>query len=430
MLMTHKIALDLNNVQTTHMARAAGCARFAYNWALGEWGKQYAAWKENKRLPKPNQMALRRQLNSIKREQFPWMLEVTKCAPQRAIMQLGDAFRHFFAGRAKYPKFRKKGVHDRFSLSNDQFCIEGSRLRVPNLGWVKLRETLRFTGKIISATISRVADRWFVSITVDVEEHVLPKAENELQDKNQVTSEFRRSQNQGEVGVDLGVKALATLSTGESIEGPKALKHLLCRLRRLSRSVSRKVKGGKNRHKARQRLARLRARIGNLRGDALHKLTTDITRRFHTIGIEDLNVRDMTRNRCLARSVSDMGFHEFRRQLEYKAAMRGGQVVVTDRFIPSRRSALPSPVAGTGLEPAPTELPLFERARDCPQCGARHDRDVDAATNLKNKAVSSTVSACEGEGSGSGRKDRNETIPGEAGSQQQTRVWSEIFRLE
>jgi putative transposase len=397
MLMAHKIALDLSNAQATHMARAAGCARFAYNWALAEWGRQYAAWKEDKALGKPSQMSLRRQLNSVKREQFPWMLEVTKCAPQLAIMQLGDAFRNFFAGRAKYPKFRKKSVHDRFSLSNDQFSIKGSRLRVPNLGWVRMRESLRFTGKIMSATISRVADRWFVSVTVDVENRVLPKAENELQDENQVTSEFRRSQNQGEVGVDLGVKTLATLSTGESVEGPKAQKRLLCRLRRLSRSVSRKVKGSRNRNKARQRLARLHARIGNLRGDALHKLTTDITRRFHTIGIEDLNVCGMTRNRHLARSVSDMGFHEFRRQLEYKAAMRGGLVVVADRFFPSSKTCS---ACGYKLD----ALPLSVREWTCPECGSHHDRDVNAAINLRNNAVSSTVSACGGEGAGSGRK--------------------------
>jgi putative transposase len=115
-------------------------------------------------------MALRRQLNAAKREQYPWMLEVTKCAPQLAIMQLGVAFKNFFAGRTRYPTFRQKGKHDRFSISNDQFDIEASRLRIPKLGWVRMRETLRFTGKIISATVSRVADRWYASITVDTQD--------------------------------------------------------------------------------------------------------------------------------------------------------------------------------------------------------------------------------------------------------------------
>jgi putative transposase len=180
MLIAHKIALAPNNVQATYFARASGTARFAYNWALAEWKRQYEACKADSSLPKPSQMALRRQLNSLKAEQFPWMLEVTKNAPQMAIIQLGAAFKNFFAGRARYPKLRKKGRHDRFSLTNDQFSIEASRLRIPHLGWVRMRETLRFTGKIMSATVSRVADKWFVSITVDTPDSLpLPKAENQ-----------------------------------------------------------------------------------------------------------------------------------------------------------------------------------------------------------------------------------------------------------
>ncbi len=272
MLRAHKIALDPNKVQATHLAKAAGTARFAYNWALAEWKRQYEACKLDATLPKPSQASLRRQLNVIKRDQFPWMLEVTKNAPQMAIIQLGQAYQNFFTGRAKYPKFRKKGVNDRFTLSNDQFDIEGSRIRIPNLGWVRMRESLRLTGKIMSATVSRVADRWFVSIAVDTQDDShLPKAEN-----------------QGVVGVDLGVKALAMLSTGETISGPKAHKALQGRLRRLSRGLSRKVKGSCNRRKAKLKLAKLHARIAAIRSDALHQLTTELTRRFHTVGIEVL----------------------------------------------------------------------------------------------------------------------------------------------
>ena len=381
MLIAHRIALDLNNLQATYFARAAGTARFAYNWALAEWQRQYEAWKADNSQPKPSQAALRRQLNAIKREQYPWMLEVTKNAPQMAIIQLGDAFKNFFAGRARYPQFRKKGVHDRFTLTNDQFSIDGCRIRIPNLGWVRMRESLRFAGKIMSATVSRVADRWFVSIAVDtVDDSHLPQAEN-----------------QGVVGVDLGVSALATLSTGETIDGPKPHKALLARLQRLSRSLSRKQKGSANRKKAKSKLAKLHARIAAIRSDALHQLTTNLTRRFHTIGIEDLNVRGMVKNRHLARSVADMGFFEFRRQLEYKAAMRGGQIVVADRFYPSSKACSG---CGHNLE----VLSLAVREWTCPTCATRHDRDVNAAVNLRNMAVSSTVSACGEEGSGRARK--------------------------
>lgn len=381
MLTAQKIALNLNNVEATYMARAAGTARFAYNWALSEWNRQYEAWKDDNSLPKPSQAALRRQLNALKREQFPWMLEVTKNAPQMAIIQLGRAFQNFFAGRTHYPQFRKKGVHDRFTLTNDQFSIDGCRIRVPHLGWVRLRESLRFVGKILSATVSRVADRWFVSVAVDTpEDSHRPQAEN-----------------QGAVGVDLGVSALATLSTGERIAGSKPHKALLSRLQRLSRSLSRKTQGSENRKKARQKLARLHARISNIRRDGLHKLTTGLTHCFHTIGIENLNVKGMIKNRHLARSVSDMGFFEFRRQLEYKADRHGGQIVVADRWFASSKTC-------SGCGHKLNELPLSVRQWRCPVCRAEHDRDVNAAINLKNLAVSSTVSACREEGAGLGRK--------------------------
>ncbi|WP_246237670.1 RNA-guided endonuclease InsQ/TnpB family protein [Caldichromatium japonicum] len=305
------------------------------------------------------------------------MLEVTKCAPQMAIIQLGRAFQNFFEGRACYPQFRKKGVHDRFTLTNEQFSIDGCRIRIPCLGWVRMREPLRFAGKIMSTTVSRVADRWFVSITVDIPPSLhLPQAEN-----------------QGVAGVDLGVSALATLSTGEKVAGPKPHKALLSRVQRLSRSLSRKRKGSRNRAKAKTKLARLHARIANIRRDALHKLTSGLTRRFHTIAIEDLNVRGMAKNRHLARSIADMGFFEFRRQLQYKAAMRDGVVVVADRWLPSSKTCL-------ACSHVLDALPLSVREWTCPACGTHHDRDINAAINLKNMAVSSTVSACGKEGSG------------------------------
>ena len=377
MILAHKIALSPNNQQATYFVRAAGTARFAYNWALDQWQQQYRDWKEDNSRPKPSQAALRRQLNAIKREQFPWMLEVTKNAPQMAIVQLGEAFKNFFAGRAGYPRFRRKGVDDRFTLTNDQFRVEGRRIRVPLLGWVRMRESVRFDGKILSATVSRVADRWFVSFAVDVPD----------------TSHLPPAENQGTVGVDLGVAALATLSTGESVPGPKAHTALLKRLRCLSRSLSRKQKGSANREQARRKLARLHARIANIRADAMHKFTSDLTRRFHTLGIEALNARGMMANRHLSRAIGDMSFHELRRQLEYKVEMRGGLITVADRWFPSSKTCSE---CGARNE----RLSLSVRQWTCSGCGERHDRDVNAAINLKNYAVSSTVSACGGEGAG------------------------------
>jgi len=178
-LTAHRIALKPNNKQATYFAKAAGTARFAYNWALAEWQSQYDAWKQDNSKPKPSDVSLRRRLNTIKRDRFPWMTEVTKNAPQTAIIQLGNAFKNFFSGRARYPKFRKKGIHDRFAITNDQFRIKGSFLRIPKLGWVSMHEPLRFKGKTLSAAISRTADSWFVSITIDAEDSPKHRAENQ-----------------------------------------------------------------------------------------------------------------------------------------------------------------------------------------------------------------------------------------------------------
>jgi putative transposase len=376
MFLAHRIRLDPNNVQATYLARAAGTARFAYNWALAEWQRQYEACKTDPALPKPNQGALRRQLNAIKRVQFPWMLEVTQDAPEQAIIQLGRAYENFFAKRARHPVFKRKGQDDRFALRSHQFRVENRRIRIPKLGWVRMCEALRFTGRIISASISRIAGHWYASINVETQNRTLPPAEN-----------------QGAVGVDLGITVLATLSTGEKFAGPKALRSLLKRLRRLSRALSGKVKGSRNRAKARLKLAKLHERIANIRRDSLHQLSNSITRRFHTIGIEDLNVKGMLANSRLGRAIADMGWSELRRQLAYKSGWRGGQLVVAARWFPSSRSCS---CCGYRLD----ALDLDLRQWTCPGCGAAHDRDVNAAVNLKNMAVSSTVSACGGEGAG------------------------------
>ncbi|MHB8544203.1 MAG: RNA-guided endonuclease InsQ/TnpB family protein [Leptospirales bacterium] len=379
MIVAHQIRLDPNDAQETYFRKACGVARFAYNWALSEWNRLYEAHEADPSLPKPSETSLRRQLNVLKRENFPWMLEVSKNAPQMAIIQLGTAFRNFFEGRSQYPQFHRKGVHDRFSLTNDQIEIRDRKIRIPKLGWVRMNESLRFSGKILAATVSRAADRWFVSVAVETPDR--PE---------------RSAENQGAVGVDLGITALATLSTGEKVIGPKPHKALLKRQKRLSRSLSRKHKAAKmkmglkpdavipkgvrlpvskNAKKARVKLSRLHARIANIRSDALHKLTSDLTCRFHTIGIESLNVRGMMKNRRLARSIADMSFFEFRRQLEYKSERRGGRMVVADRWFPSSKTC-------SGCGTVQDKMPLSVRQWICPDCGTTHDRDVNAARNL------------------------------------------------
>jgi putative transposase len=374
MIIAHKIALDPNAAQESSFARACGTARLAYNWPLAEWKRQY--------LEKRSETSLRRKLNSLKDEQFPWMREVTKNAPQQAIKNLGAAFKNFFAGTSKYPQFKNQGQHDSFRADNgpdkhhpNAVEVAGRRVKLPVIGWVKMREPVRLCGRVKSAVVSRTADRWLVSLSVEIE-HVPPIREN-----------------QAVVGVDLGIKALATLSDDTPpVESSKALRRNLKKLKRLSRSLSRKVKGSDNRGKAKVKIARLHARIANIRADALHKLTTDLVRRFDIIGIEDLNGRGMMANSRLARAVADVGMSEFSRQLAYKAAMTGASIVVADRWFPSTKTCSDCGNVYAGLT-------LCDREWICKECGVIHDRDGNAAINLMKLAASSAVIACGEEGS-------------------------------
>jgi putative transposase len=364
MLLTHKIALDPNAAQRNYFARAAGTARFAFNWALDEWRKQYRAGG------KPSEVSLRRQLNSLKRSEYPWMYDVSKCVVQEAIIDLGTAFRAFFEKRGRYPRFKRKDGRASFCAANEvgTFRTDGERIKLPVIGWVRMREEVRFSGPLKRVTVSRNGDRWFASIMVDTED-VQPVQQPEAA-----------------VGVDLGVSALATLSTGEAVVGPKSHTAKLKRLRRANKALARKRRGSANFRKAKRRLARIHTRIANVRRDATHKLTTRLTKTYRTIGIEDLNVRGMASNHCLARSIMDGGFFELRRQLEYKSRLYGSRVVVAGRFYPSSKTCS---CCGVIKE----TLALSQRVFHCDDCGFDAGRDHNAALNLARIAASSAVTA-------------------------------------
>ncbi|WP_410473048.1 RNA-guided endonuclease InsQ/TnpB family protein [Faucicola mancuniensis] len=376
----HIIALDPTNKQATYFAKACGVARLAYNWALDNWQKQYQADKtyrdeclkngieiDKNQLNQPSQGKLRKQLNSIKRQQFPFMLEVTKCSPQLAIIQLGDAFKRFFKGESKYPQFRKKGVNDRFSLSNDQFKLIDINnkpfIKVPNLGLVRMRENLRLQGKILSAKIFKQGEKWFVSVAVELNDVVKPQPKTDKQ-----------------VGIDLGITDLATLSNGEKIQAPKPLKNKLKQLRRLNKSLSRKQKGSKNREKAKTKLSRLHFKISNIRKDFLHKLTTSLVKSYDVICLENLNIKGMVKNKKLSRAINDLGFYEFKRQLIYKANQWGKIVKELDRFYPSSKTC-------HNCNYKLDNLLLSMRNWRCPNCHITHDRDINASINILNHAT-------------------------------------------
>lgn len=363
----HKIKLDPTQEQAIYFAKACGVARFAFNWALAAWKEGYEAGG------KPNEADMQKRLNSIKAEQFPWMLEVTKVAPQNAIKNLGAAFQSFFrrvkrGQKPGYPRFKKKGARDSFRADNGPRTssghaveCDGKTIKLSMCGVVKMREQLRFSGRTIAATVSKQADGWYVAILVDTNDCLSGPLDR------------------GAVGVDLGIKQLAILSDGAVFPSLKPHRAAHRRLVRLSRSLSRKQKGSANRAKAKAKLAKLHQRIACVRKDALHKLTHHLATRHEVIGIEDLNVAGMLRNRCLARSIADAGFSEFRRQLEYKAAMTGAKVVVIDRFFPSSKTCHS---CGTIHD-----MKLSDRVMRC-ECGNEMDRDLNAAMNIKRQALS------------------------------------------
>ena len=358
MIKVHKIQLKINNKQKTYCAKASGISRFAYNWALNQWNEQYKSGK------KPTESKLRKQLNSIKKEEFPWMYEVTKVAPQQGIKNLGEAFKRFFKKQSSYPKYKKKYVDDSFRADNgpatkgeDAVKIEGKQIKIPVLGWVKLTERLRFKGQIKSVVISRIANCWYAAISVDVSDTPII------------------FENQGEVGVDLGITTLAIYSTGTIKKSLKPYNFLLKRVRLLQKKLSRAKKKGKNREKIKTKLAKLHARIANIRIDMTHKITFDLVKNFSGICIENLNVRGMLKNRKLSRHIMDCNFYEFSRQLKYKCQWYARKLVIADRFFASSKIC-------NNCNHKNIDLKLADRRWECPNCHKLHNRDLNAALNL------------------------------------------------
>lgn len=359
MTRSHKIRLNPTPEQATYFAKAAGTRRFVFNWGLVEWKRQYEAGE------KPSMLALKKQFNAIKGELFPWVYDVTKCAVEGAFFDLGAAFKNFFEGiqsgrKVGYPKFKKKGQRDSFYLANDKFRVNGHTLHVPKLGAVNMTEALRFEGKILSATISRTADWWFVSIAIE-------------------TQETFPAPPPAAVGIDVGLKRLATLSDRTWFENQKSLRRLK-KLRCLSKALARKKLGSANRAKAKRALARLHYRIACVRDDTLHKLTTYVVQNYGLVAVESLNVKGMAKNRKLARALSDASLGKLLEMLKAKAQTRGVVVQPVGRFYPSSRTC-----SGCGV--VRRELVLSEREFLCDACGMTMDRDLNAAVNLLREGL-------------------------------------------
>lgn len=366
----YRYELKLNVSQRNLLAQHAGTARFAFNWGLQQ---RIALYEQKKKST--NAMEQHRLLNSLKEDSFPWMYDVSKCAPQEALRDLDRAFQNFFRGIREghpigFPSFKKRGIHDSFRLTGT-IKVRSKEIQLPRLGIIRLKEKTKIRGRILSATIVREADRWFVCLAVEMERP----------DPHPVEGES--------VGIDVGLTCFAALSNGDKIVAPKPLKKSLKRLKRASQQHSRKVKGSKNRKKSALKLARLHRKNRNIRKDFLHKQTTMLAKTKSVIVLEDLDVKGMLSNKSLSRNISDAGWGEFRSLLDYKTKWYGSSLIIAPRFYPSSKTC-------SGCGNHVSSLPLDIRKWQCLECHSIHDRDLNAAKNLLKFSTGSSpgIYAC------------------------------------
>ncbi|MEV0237086.1 RNA-guided endonuclease TnpB family protein [Nonomuraea sp. NPDC050786] len=353
---TYKYRFYPTPEQAFELARTFGCVRLVYNRALEERTRAYA--REGRRISYVESSA---RLTEWKRSgEYDFLSEVSSVPLQQALRHLQAAFANFFAKRARYPTFKSR----KKSRASAEYTRSAFRWRDGRLTLAKMDAPLDIVwsrplpqgAQPSTVTVSKdAAGRWFVSLLVEEKISPLPPVGQS-------------------VGVDAGITALATLSTGEKIVNPRHERADRKRLAKAQRALARKEKGSSNRDRARRRVARVYARIADRRRDHLHKVTTRLVRENQVIAVEDLTVRNMVKNRSLARAISDASWRELRGMLEYKAAWYGRELVAVDRWFPSSRLCSACGVLRD-------KMPLNVREWTC-ACGAVHDRDVNAAKNV------------------------------------------------
>jgi putative transposase len=346
----HKYRIYPTADQQEKLARVFGTCRFIYNWGLA---MQNEAYRNGKKL---GYTALCREYTQLRKSpEFPWLAEIQYDVADRPLRNLNAAFSGFFSKKRKYPKFKKKNGTQSVCYRSNYFKIRNNRLIVSRIGDVNIVWTRELPSKPGSLTISKTSSgMYYVSFRIEKQAQELPRT-NET------------------VGVDVGVTTFAALSTGEKID--RFTHGLDAKLKRAQRRLARKQKGSNRRSKQRVKVARIYEKIANKREDFQHKASISLIRRFDVIFLEDLNASGMVKNHNLARSIQAAAFRSFRSKLEYKAQLYGRKVVAINRFFPSSKLCSE---CGVKVE----SLPLDVREWDC-SCGAHHDRDINAAINIK-----------------------------------------------
>lgn len=373
---SYRIELKLNSDQRRLCAMSAGVSRYAYNWMLERVSAEYEANKSLavmyglSKVPSTMGSAMdwHREWCQFKQSNR-WIYEVSKCCGQEALRDLQVAFSRFFKKTGGYPKKKKKGLNDSFRVTGSVY-VGYDMVQIPGIGKIKLKERgYAVTEKtaLTQATLSRQADRWFVSFLlkeecVDIQKPTLDEISNDEYDV---------------IGLDLGIKDLAITSYGEVFHNPKAYKSNVTKLKRYQRMVSRKKKGSNNKQKARYKLARLHKRVADIRSDACHKMTTAVVKtKPKVIVIESLKPKNMSKNRKLAGSILDSAFGMIKNQLIYKSEWNGIHLAQAPTFYASSKFC-------SNCGHKNESLKLSDRDWVCPCCGSHHDRDVNAAQNLR-----------------------------------------------